>query len=308
MKRIILRLLVVCQLGFAKWVNAQDQLLWKVQKPGVAKNGWLMGTIHQFPEGVLQLDSNISTLLGQSSGLVTEINYDTWMMARMLLIPKGERTSITGGEMTDEARKSLHSFFVGRGLVKEEDFQKLLRKTKRQSLESLSYAAWGLEKTIGGMEKILENRAIQYSKPISGLDSDLREIYGWYSYYDALQQTSWETTHDTLVGKAFDEYANLFVAYGIQDSSYFISLKDRISFKDNLQLAELRNINWMKKLPKLFNMGKFVAVGAAHLYGTYGLITLLRQAGYVVTPISTNFRGEKFWGFMKQYSSIYELQ
>ena len=48
-----------------------------------------------------------------------------------------------------------------------------------------------------------------------------------------------------------------------------------------------RNHNWMKKLPEIMNSGStLIAVGAAHLMGDEGLISLLRKEGYKVEPIN----------------------
>lgn len=51
-----------------------------------------------------------------------------------------------------------------------------------------------------------------------------------------------------------------------------------------------RNKNWVTELPKLIALQPtFIAVGAGHLAGTDGLLTLLRQQGYKITPIPINF-------------------
>jgi uncharacterized protein YbaP (TraB family) len=47
-----------------------------------------------------------------------------------------------------------------------------------------------------------------------------------------------------------------------------------------------RNKEWMKKIPSLLKTGaQFIAVGALHLAGPYGLVEQLKQIGYTVTPI-----------------------
>ncbi len=47
-----------------------------------------------------------------------------------------------------------------------------------------------------------------------------------------------------------------------------------------------RNLNWVKKLNELLPAKALViAVGAGHLPGEKGVINLLRQYGYKVTPV-----------------------
>jgi len=46
-----------------------------------------------------------------------------------------------------------------------------------------------------------------------------------------------------------------------------------------------RNRNWVNKLQEIMpQQSLLVAVGAGHLLGEQGLITLLRNAGYTVEP------------------------
>ena len=47
-----------------------------------------------------------------------------------------------------------------------------------------------------------------------------------------------------------------------------------------------RNRNWIPKIEQLISeQATFIAVGAGHLGGADGVISLLRKQGYVVTPI-----------------------
>ena len=51
-------------------------------------------------------------------------------------------------------------------------------------------------------------------------------------------------------------------------------------------LIDDRNANWIPKIEKLIKEKKcFVAVGAAHLGGKYGVIKLLKDKGYKLKPI-----------------------
>ena len=47
-----------------------------------------------------------------------------------------------------------------------------------------------------------------------------------------------------------------------------------------------RNMNWIKPIQKIIKKNKaFIAVGAAHLGGPNGVVELLRQKGYTLTPV-----------------------
>jgi len=53
------------------------------------------------------------------------------------------------------------------------------------------------------------------------------------------------------------------------------------------RLIKERNNNWMNVLPQWIQQGsQFIAVGALHLAGEYGLVQQLRQQGYTVVPVN----------------------
>jgi uncharacterized protein YbaP (TraB family) len=52
-------------------------------------------------------------------------------------------------------------------------------------------------------------------------------------------------------------------------------------------LLKDRNVKWVKALPAIMNSGsQFIAVGAGHLPGKDGVISLLRNEGYAVEPVA----------------------
>ena len=51
-------------------------------------------------------------------------------------------------------------------------------------------------------------------------------------------------------------------------------------------LLSNRNRAWMEQIPKMLaDAPTLVVVGAAHLVGDEGLLSLLRQSGYTVDPV-----------------------
>ena len=55
---------------------------------------------------------------------------------------------------------------------------------------------------------------------------------------------------------------------------------------ENDALYKDRNNAWMKKLPEMMKgKSSFIAVGALHLAGEYGLLNLLEKSGYKVEPV-----------------------
>jgi hypothetical protein len=56
--------------------------------------------------------------------------------------------------------------------------------------------------------------------------------------------------------------------------------------EDKKIMLDNRNMNWIPKMSAIMKKeAVFFAVGAGHLSGDYGVINLLRNAGYTVKPI-----------------------
>ena len=92
----------------------------------------------------------------------------------------------------------------------------------------------------------------------------------------------------------FDSYKKDFnaalIAYKKEDISATVKLLTKEEYMD-ANATEImqtsRNKNWVEKMPEMMKTrSNLFAVGAAHLTEDYGLINLLRQKGYTVTPVS----------------------
>jgi uncharacterized protein YbaP (TraB family) len=86
-----------------------------------------------------------------------------------------------------------------------------------------------------------------------------------------------------------EESAKLVSAYKTEniDLLYdFTTDKKYTSDKTKKIILDERNLNWAKNMPELMKkQSVFFAVGSGHLAGEFGVINLLRKAGYKVKPI-----------------------
>lgn len=70
------------------------------------------------------------------------------------------------------------------------------------------------------------------------------------------------------------------------DKMYAVSEQGLKAFGNEEALLKQRNDKWMKILPGLMKAEpQFIAVGALHLAGPFGLVKQLQQLGYTLTPI-----------------------
>lgn len=90
-----------------------------------------------------------------------------------------------------------------------------------------------------------------------------------------------------------EESSTLFENYRQQDlkaiEEAFLKNEDYTPEEMNTLLAK-RNKRWIARIPDLMTKGPvFFAVGAGHLVGKDGLITLLRNLGFTLTPMSLKY-------------------
>lgn len=91
----------------------------------------------------------------------------------------------------------------------------------------------------------------------------------------------------------FDSYKKDFneaiIAYTKEDITTTVNLitKDTYMNEKARKYMQIdRNKNWVEKMPQMMKeRSNLFAVGAAHLTRDYGIIHLLRQKGYKVTPV-----------------------
>jgi len=140
-----------------------------------------------------------------------------------------------------------------------------------------------------GIENFLKQRAQATSKPISGLEST-REHNGVFSGLTDKQAEVLLLTLFINAGREESHEVNLFGAWRRGDVE-LLTRKTRESLSDFPFMAErlldARNRNWMPKIENYLHSGQtyFVVVGAAHMGGSNGLVSLLRQRGYNVEQL-----------------------
>jgi uncharacterized protein YbaP (TraB family) len=137
------------------------------------------------------------------------------------------------------------------------------------------------------LETMLQNMAEKLKKPIAGLETaDYQfKILDKIPYQQQAKMLQTTLLHFNQSQNELKKMVEMYQRMNID------SLQKNLKSEDNLlqyenDLVIQRNKNWLQILiNRMKNTACFVAVGVGHLGGTQGLINLLRQAGYTVTPI-----------------------
>ncbi len=280
-KSLFILSLLILTVGTVK--SQESSLLWKVSGNGLEQKSYLFGTIHMICKEDFLMDDRILRAFDQSEKLVLELDMsDPGLQAKIQEFSMNPGMKNIQSELLPEDATIIDSFLIqnyGAGLAQ-------LGTLKPMVLSSMALMRTIPCAEIENYEGFLSSRAIERGKSIIGLETPEFQI-------GIFDQIPMNIQIDELVkilkedtGSA--DFRKLTEAYLKEDIE---ELNEVINFdgtmKDYLELIlDNRNKAWIPILEQAMKSQKlFIAVGAGHLGGEMGLISLLRKEGYKVDPI-----------------------
>lgn len=273
-------------LGLLIGLNAIGQsssLLWKIEGKNLKKPSYIFGTIHLIPAKDYFEPAGLQAAFDQSEILVGEMDLsDLGSMSAELMAGmqmKGDTTldmllSTEDYHKLDEKMTAS----LGMGLDFMKTFKPFVISTMLISdlkqEESKSY------------EMELLAKANQKSMPMAGLETLNEQM----SFLDALPYSYQAKELVKMMNQDSDDgyFQKMVDAYKTQNLDVLVKLINEQSESGEMQdiLLDNRNKNWIPKIIKFAEeKPSFIAVGAGHLGGPNGIISLLKQAGYRLSPV-----------------------
>ena len=284
--------------GNDSFVKHKDDntLLWKVSGNGLKKPSFLFGTFHLLCKEDIHFSDQLKKAVKLCDKIYMEMDMDdpSMLLGSMLYMNMKDGKKLEDLYTPDEYKR-LQNYFA--------DTLKmpvmLLQRTKPYFLVALLYPKMMECDNPAGVETELVKMAKEDGKEIRGLETMQFQA----SVFDSIPY-EWQAKELLKNIDSFTVYKNEFdtmlVFYKAQQLD---SLKNMISKSEfgSDQYSDLllnnRNKNWVSQLKKIMqNESVFVAVGAGHLVGDSGVISLLRKEGYKVEPLEnkkeTAMKGE----------------
>lgn len=265
--------------------KTENTLLWQVSGNGITKPSYLFGTFHLLCKEDIHFSDALRTAMQQADTVYMEMDMDdpSTLMGGMLYMTMKDGKTLKDFYSEDQYKR-LSTFF--------DDTLKtpisLLQRMKPYFLVALFYPRLMDCKTVSGVEQELVNLAKTDKKEIKGLET----IQFQASVFDSIPY-EWQAKEllknvDSTVQMKI-EFDQMVRLYKGQQLDSLASMMNASEFSDDgfgkILLVD-RNKNWAHQLDKLMKQESvFVAVGAGHLPGKNGLISLLRKMGYTLTPI-----------------------
>lgn len=263
-----------------------NTLLWEISGNGLKKPSYLFGTMHILCAEDAQLSENLQQIIRNSDVIYFELDMDDMKQMlgalQYLRMADGQKISEL---LTPEEYARVESYFKQLSLPMP---LSLLNRFKPYFLSSLIGERILTCEQKNGMEMQIMGESKKYEKEIKGLETMQFQAGIFDSIPYAKQAKDLVNYIDSI-----DNYKKVMLemvdVYRKQDLSRMDSLmhKSDPGLEEYMDLLVYnRNRRWVELMPELMaQQSVLFAVGAGHLPGDQGVISLLRKKGYDVKPM-----------------------
>ena len=264
----------------------KKHFLWKVE--GGKTPLYLLGSIHLLSSAYYPLPAAIDEAFESAGTLVEEVNLDEALSpASMALILS--KAMLQDGKTLDQvlskdsyARLAAYMKSAGMPLDRMRRFKPWMVSLTITTLEAQKA---GFDPNFG-VDKHFFDRAKKAGKTVKGLETAAYQI----DRLDAMAEADQDDLVRKTLAEVETERANIKTMADAWASGDAPTLETLLldSFKESPAVYERllveRNRNWMPELETCLEAPRpcFVVVGAAHMVGPDGLVTLLRKKGLTV--------------------------
>ncbi|MDO5059798.1 MAG: TraB/GumN family protein [Neisseria sp.] len=301
-------MLLCCAFALAQTPQAQDNtdsLLWKISKNGETA-GWLAGTLHAGKEN--RLPAGFQTALAANRALVleTEAVSDDYYekhpaeLVEMFTLIWSDKT--LAQHLGQEKAAALHKLIAESPLTRGSAFMLQPESRVQPWFAALMTGYLGIPQEYSedfGVDILLAREAKQSGKPLYGLErNEAMEMLAEIPVSTARAMIDVALAHQAEINRFTEQ---MLAAYECGDAAAllrldkemedalmpFVPAAERVNVRrfEELLVAQ-RNRNWLPGINRHLNEGgRLIAVGAQHLYGKDGLVSLLRGDGWTVEAV-----------------------
>lgn len=268
--------------------KSKSSLLWEISGNGLAKSSYLFGTFHMMCKDDIVFSKNLLDALHKADAIYLELDLEnpanTIGAVKLMKMDGGETL---GNLLSEGDYNRLKKFFSDSLNISLDIFQNM----KPIFLETFLMQRMLGCKTVSGVEVEIMTLAKKDGKKIYGLETLAFQSYIFDNIPYREQAVSLLHSLDSLKANGIQLKKMISVYQSQQLDKIEKLLKDNeFKINDGLDvLLDKRNMNWQMQLKDILpQKSVFVAVGAAHLVGENGLISLLKKKGYHLKALANN--------------------
>jgi uncharacterized protein YbaP (TraB family) len=267
------------------WAADEQGILWRIEG-AAAQPSYLLGTIHSDDARVTTLPATVSQTFQQADSFSGEIKMDLpnlMQASQATLLAEGENLQqLLDPALYQQTVKLLASYGMPELVVQR------MKPWAAAATLSLPRPQTGLF-----LDMLLYTQAATQGKRVYGLETVSEQLGAMEAMPRDLQIAM---LRDAVAqhGELDQIIEKLINAYLQRDLSALESISDMAMQQGDERVAKLftsevvinRNRRMLERMqPRLREGNAFIAVGALHLPGQEGLLNLLRNKGYRVSPV-----------------------
>lgn len=282
MKRFIIFLLSVLTLSVSS-AQKQSSLLWKISGKNLKKPSYIFGTFHLLCADDLQLPDTLQSIIHQSKQVFFEIKMDDPDMYRkvqkIIVMKDGHKLN---DFISAKDYDSLSAFFQNKTKIP----LNFVATYKPYLLVPLLYQSM-LGCTPIAFELELQKISKKDSTPVYGLETVefQMQLFDSIPYEQQAKMLLKNLYEFEQSKKDLQKMVAVYKRKNIEEIKNSVK-NDKDFNKYEEVLLTSRNRNWIPLIANAaYLMPSFFAVGAGHLGGENGVLNLLQQKGYTITPV-----------------------
>jgi uncharacterized protein YbaP (TraB family) len=270
----------------------ENALFWKIQRNDLPAPSYLFGTFHLMGSHYVDSLNGVIDGFRKCEAVVGEILLDSSVTMKLMVAARLDGTSLDK-LLSPEEYRATDVWFQELSGMDLSRFNTLNPATVQNLMMVLLQQKYYPSHEPGDvpMDLYFQHLGKNNGKELRGLENLDVQINALFKQFPVERQAEMLADFVRNRDRALIELKQMNTSYRRGDLGNLERLlaEQNYSKSESSILLDDRNKKWMEMLPDLMSeQATFVAVGALHLAGEYGLVSLLRKAGYTVTTVPTN--------------------
>ena len=280
-KLYILIIFIACSfIGNAQDQKLENSILWKIEHKDLAKPSYLLGTLPIMCEDDFSIPEKVIKAFNSTENLVLEVD-----LSDTTALMEAQKKMISSGKLSEELSKEQQTYLDS--LLKKE-LNMSLKMVDNYTLMTI-YSLLIQQSLTCSTKKMYEFELINLAKAKNKKVAGLETLNGQVDFFAKAYPKDFLWQQIELYADYKISFQEMITSYKNEEiSNLFDIVRDERFFNKNAEhwMLTVRNANWIEIMPDMMKkQSNLFAVGAAHLVGENGVITLLRTQGYKVTPV-----------------------
>ncbi len=279
-------------------MSANAQLLWKISGNGLEKPSYILGTHHLAPLSIKDCIMHLPQAMNETTQVFGEVVMSD--MTSPSTLQEMQQQMMMPTDTTMQSLFTTEEFAQVNNVVKEVfNVELSMLAQLKPSAISQQLSVMLYLKEIPGynpqeqLDTYFQQQAVANGKKVGGLESIQSQIDVLFNQQPLKRQATLLHCAATHIERDIEQVKELTAAYMNQDIEKLHNIMQQ-RHNDSCDpmpgemeaLLDNRNKAWAAKMPTIMNEAPTLfVVGAGHLPGEHGVLTLLKNTGFTIEPM-----------------------